>query len=372
LENVGNRFSGKERKDSHDISKLWQTNGSAGITYRNYPYNLKGINWFGMETKCRVLNGLWTRDLDSFFNTLADYQYNAIRIPLPLEAMYEKYNRVVDESCLDANNQWLLQLSTEEILHVLFQKSAQRGIAVLLDCHSVQGLIVPFPDSIDTYLSFWLWIVSVYSMYDNFMGIDIKNEPHGADYSWDEWCLFTSTIIHTVRTECPFYQGLFFIEGVESHGSVWGGSFYDLMQDRLYNPILSPTLSVLWNSDDVVFSPHLYGVSIRGERALEDDSNTYQEWFGDLASKWNKTVVLGEFGGWFIASDALWQKRVLVYLQTHNLRDMFYWALNPNSQDTGGLIYNDWFTINAQKAAFHDKLQPFPTMVSFEREKNRE
>ena len=29
-----------------------------------------------------------------------------------------------------------------------------------------------------------------------------------------------------------------------------------------------------------------------------------------------------------------------------------YWCLNPNSGDTGGILYDDWSTVNYQKMAY--------------------
>ena len=59
-------------------------------------------------------------------------------------------------------------------------------------------------------------------------------------------------------------------------------------------------------------------------------------------------IVIGEWGGWFAANDAIWQKAFGAYLSKRQIGH-FYWALNPTSRDTGGLVLADWHTPNEQK-----------------------
>eukprot|EP00965_Chrysotila_dentata_P008889 289565-Pleurochrysis_carterae.AAC.1 len=62
------------------------------------------------------------------------------------------------------------------------------------------------------------------------------------------------------------------------------------------------------------------------------------------------TVVVGEWGGVYEGADELWQDRFKAFLLEEKLSS-FYWALNPNSGDTGGLLLSDWRTAHKAKQA---------------------
>ena len=45
------------------------------------------------------------------------------------------------------------------------------------------------------------------------------------------------------------------------------------------------------------------------------------------------------------------------------MTDAFFWCVNPDSGDTGGLLNNDWMTPDNNKLALLQKLVPNPTKV---------
>ena len=68
---------------------------------------------------------------------------------------------------------------------------------------------------------------------------------------------------------------------------------------------------------------------------------------------------MGEFGGRSVAEkdahgkkdlEGIWQKNLVAYLKKNGL-SYTYWAWNPNSGDTGGILKDDWKTIDHDKAA---------------------
>jgi hypothetical protein len=63
-------------------------------------------------------------------------------------------------------------------------------------------------------------------------------------------------------------------------------------------------------------------------------------------------VLVGEFGGINVDSgkEGAWIHTLMSYIRTHGLSYTF-WCWNPNSGDTGGLLENDWKTINPAKMA---------------------
>ena len=42
--------------------------------------------------------------------------------------------------------------------------------------------------------------------------------------------------------------------------------------------------------------------------------------------------------------DKTWQDRFVDYLKEKRVKIWFYWSLNPNSEDTGGILQEDWKT----------------------------
>jgi endoglucanase len=61
---------------------------------------------------------------------------------------------------------------------------------------------------------------------------------------------------------------------------------------------------------------------------------------------------VGEFGGRSVGNDkeGIWQRSLVSYLRQNNL-SYSYWTFNPNSADTGGLLLDDWQSVDPEKAA---------------------
>ncbi len=120
---------------------------------------------------------------------------------------------------------------------------------------------------------------------------------------------------------------------------------------------------VLNIADRVVYSPHDYPASV---------SN--QPWFSasnypnNLPSVWNQfwgylyrddiaPVWLGEFGSELqTTSDQQWYQEITSYLADTSGApagsqgiSWTWWSWNPNSGDTGGILQDDWTTVNANK-----------------------
>lgn len=54
--------------------------------------------------------------------------------------------------------------------------------------------------------------------------------------------------------------------------------------------------------------------------------------------------------------DQVWQDAFVDYLPAEDIRIFFYWALNPNSGDTGGILLDDWRTVHEGKMALLHRL----------------
>ena len=110
-----------------------------------------------------------------------------------------------------------------------------------------------------------------------------------------------------------------------------------------------------------MYSPHVYGPSVAPQPYFSNESfpaNMPPIWhahFGYLAGR-TGCVVVGEWGGFFEGADEVWQRAFATWLSEHRIGS-FYWALNPTSRDTGGLLLDDWKTPNTNKLALLRQIQ---------------
>ena len=140
-----------------------------------------------------------------------------------------------------------------------------------------------------------------------------------------------------VLTENP--RLLTFVEGVASssdygiYAPFWGENLYEAHDKKPDIP-----------NSRLVYSPHAYGPSVYDGhdyfQSGEFPNNMAQVWdshFGYLKDK-NYAIAVGEFGGRLEGKDEQWQKAFVAYLKNRGIDHFFYWSLNPNSGDTGGIL----------------------------------
>jgi endoglucanase len=63
-------------------------------------------------------------------------------------------------------------------------------------------------------------------------------------------------------------------------------------------------------------------------------------------------VILGEFGDTSVGTDpdGTWQRAMAAYIVDNGF-GYIYWSWSPNTQDTSGLLENDWTTVDESKLA---------------------
>ena len=143
---------------------------------------------------------------------------------------------------------------------------------------------------------------------------------------------------------------LIFVEGVEKVGADsywWGGNLTAAGQFPV-------RLSV---PNRLVYSPHDYPASIFPQTWFSDPdypANLPGVWdahWGYLRKQNLAPVMLGEFGTRLATtSDQQWLTSLVSYLGTGtNSFSWTFWSWNPNSGDTGGILNDDWTTVNTVK-----------------------
>lgn len=198
------------------------------------------------------------------------------------------------------------------------------------------------------------------------IGADLHNEPHApacwgcADAQLD-WHLAAQRAGDAILQINPHW--LIFVEGVDCYGPAgttnvsncywWGGN----LQGVHTAPV---TLSV---AHRLVYSVHDYPASVSTHpwfSASNYPDNLTQIWdtnWGYVQKQNIAPVWVGEFGSKLQTTlDQQWFSHLVSYLGTGSGGTSWtYWSWNPDSQDTGGLLENDWKTPDQQK---QQALQP--------------
>lgn len=345
----------------------------SGIYLDKEKITLKGVSVFGFETEVYCLHGLWQVSLKSLLDFIKSNKFNAIRIPLSLEVIFG-LDTLKCKSINTTVNPDIVDWTPGKLLDTIVSECAKRGILVMPDVHrfTCNGTISELwyddlhPE--DKLIDAWRIIVKRYIDSPNVFAIDLKNEPHG-QATWGtkniitDWDQAAKRIGDTILDINP--KLLIFVEGVEKvrgTNSWWGGNLRGVQN----NPI---DLKI---QNKLVYSPHVYGPSVANQPYFNTPTfpnnlpEIWDEDFGFIKKNNLGTVVIGEWGGWMKSEnhDDVWQNTLGDYIHDNNI-DFFYWDLNPNSTDTGGLLEDDWKTPVTKKLQLLDRVCPNPSQFTF-------
>ncbi len=344
------------------------------IFYQGKKVNIKGVNWFGMETSQMCPHGLWSVSMSSVFDFLVKNSFNAIRLPFSTELALNM-DTLKCESINTAENPSLANITAGKMMDIFINECKQRGILVLLDMHRLKGsegiteLWYNNEFTEDLVIKAWLEVVKRYTSFPNVFAVDLKNEPHGiATWGGDsktDWASASERIGNAILKVNP--KLLIFVEGVqtgpEGENTWWGGSLTGVHK----RPI---KLSV---DNKVVYSPHVYGPDVHLQPYFEDKDfpkNLRPIWerqWAFLKTQNKGACVIGEWGGFSRdnTKDKIWQEELASFLNEKGMHSWFYWCVNPNSGDTGGLLAEDWKTPIQNKLVITTKACPSPTKFDF-------
>jgi endoglucanase len=315
---------------------------------------LTGINWFGFETSTFSPHGLWIRNWQSMLDQIKQAGFNTIRLPYS--------NQLFDASSTPRGiyypvNPDLRNLSGLALMDHIIQGARSRHLKIILDRHDTSADVRPelwYTDAVSSarWLHDWVMLARHYRGNDTVIGADLSNEPHGPATWGDgvaatDWRLAAQNAGNAILATNPDW--LIIVEGIEHyHGDVywWGGNLEGAEQF----PIL------LSHPDKLVYSAHDYGPGVQKQSWFEspDLAHTlpvvWQKHWAYLQQSGTAPLLLGEFGGRSIGQDieGEWQRTLLGFLKERGI-SYTYWSWNPDSGDTGGLLQDDWTTINQQK-----------------------
>ncbi|GAA3836303.1 cellulase family glycosylhydrolase [Sphaerisporangium flaviroseum] len=351
---------------------------STGATVR-----LTGINWFGMETDNKTFHGLWSSNpWRSQLDLMASLGYNTLRVPFSDDAVKPG---AVATSVNTYTNPDLAGLSPMQILDKVVDYAGTKGMRVILDRHrptsagqTALWYTAAVPES--TWINDWKNLAQHYAGNTTVIGADLHNEPHadgtepnstgacwGCGDTARDWRLAAERAGNAILGVQPNW--LIFVEGVScpSGGNAnawdnipdepcgwWGGN---LSKARDF-PV---RLNV---ANRLVYSPHEYATSVYRQSWFDDPTYPanmpaiWDRFWGYLHKENIAPIMMGEFGTTLAGNtDKIWLQELMKYTGTGvNGMSFTYWSWNPNSGDTGGIVKDDWTTVDQAKQSI---LQPY-------------
>jgi endoglucanase len=335
------------------MSGFLHTQGSKIVDDTGKTVRITGINWFGFETSNHAPHGLWSRSMGALLDVIKNLGYNTIRLPYANDL----FDAGSTPNGIDfGQNPDLQGKNGLQIMDILVDGAKARGLKILLDRHRPDSngqspLWYTAGTSEQRWLDDWKMLAQHYKGNDTIIGADLHNEPH-APATWGtgdastDWRLAAQKAGNAILSVNPDW--LIIVEGVDQAEGAnywWGGN----LKGAAKAPVqLSAT-------DKLVYSTHDYPSSVYGQPWFSDPNypnnlpSVWDDRWGYLVKNNVAPVLIGEFGTKLqTASDKQWLSALASYIQ-QNGHSFTYWCLNPNSGDTGGILQDDWNTINQDK-----------------------
>jgi endoglucanase len=336
---------------------FWHTSGGQILDAANQPVRIAGVNWFGLETANYAPHGLWTRDYRSMLDQMKQLGYNTVRLPYSNQ-LFDAGSVPNSIDFSGGKNTDLQGLNGLGIMDKLVAYAGQIGLKIILDRHrpdsgAQSALWYTAQYSEQRWISDWRMLAQRYAGNPTVVGADLHNEPHGS-VCWGcgdqarDWRLAAERAGNAILAVNPSW--LIFVEGNDCFNgdcTWWGGN---LLGARDF-PV---RLNV---AGRLVYSAHDYPSSVAPQRWFSDPAyptnlpGVWDHFWGYLKKGGTAPVWLGEFGSRLATtSDQQWFSSVVSYLGSGAAGfDWTFWSWNPNSGDTGGILNDDWITVNQAK-----------------------
>lgn len=364
------QFSG----ESESADRVY-VSGNQFVLVGGQNFKIKAINWFGAETELGVAHGLWSVNYKDLANHIQMMGFNAVRLPFSGDICNNE--RLPESNSINLNvNPELDGLTAIQVFDRIITYLNQLGLYVILDHHrrsagdGADGSPIDVNYTLDQWKASWLFMVERYKHFNFVLGADLHNEPHLLQ--WDVWAGYAEFVGNAILSVASHW--LIFVEGVGSYGanSYWWGGELSGVANR---PV---RLNV---AGRLAYSAHEYGISVDTKPWLAKNNAVPAHWPFNLYSVWRQhwgfiveqniaPVFIGEVGGKFGVNgngvitesfNTQYERQWMYHLQRY-MEGYFYgseerilpenkvgmsfgyWALNPNSVDTGGILQDDWLT----------------------------
>ncbi|UPY36285.1 Calx-beta domain-containing protein [Sediminicoccus sp. KRV36] len=347
------------------------TSGNQIVDAAGRSVQIAGVNWFGFEGDNMSPNGLWTRGYKEMMQQMAEEGFNTIRLPFSSDMLHATGEaRGIDFS----QNADLRGLTPLQVMDRIAAHAEEIGLRIILDHHrsdagagtSPNGLWYDATHSEAAWVADWQMLADRYAGNTAIIGADLHNEPHAGAWGGGgarDWAAAAELAGNAIGAVNPNW--LIFVEGVGAHQGEnywWGGNLMGV-RDR---PI---ELDV---TNKVVYSPHDYPNSVypqpwfQGADFASKLPAKFDQMWGYIFKEGIAPIYLGEFGTKLSdPKDAPWFEAITSYISgdldndgTHDLAagqqgiSWTFWSWNPNSGDTGGILKDDWRSVNEEKMAY--------------------
>jgi endoglucanase len=243
------------------------------------------------------------------------------------------------------------------LMDKIIDAATSRGMAVILDQHRPDQYAqsdLPYTDKLteQQWIDDWTMLARHYRNNPMVVGADLHNEPKG-QATWGDgnpktdWQLMAQKAGDAVLAANSHW--LIFVEGIDHYKNQyywWGGD----LRGAKDHPV---KLSV---PNRLVYEAHDYGPGVYNQnwfQAKDFPRNMPKIWdehWGFIKKQNTAPVLLGEFGGKSVGNttEGKYQKSLVSYLKQRGI-SYTYWCWNPDSGDTGGVLKNNWKTVDQSK-----------------------
>ncbi len=334
-------------------SGYWHTSGNKILDSNNQQVRISGVNWFGLETESFAPHGLWVRGYKEMMDQMKQLGFNTIRLPYSNDI----FNTANKPTGIDyGKNPDLQNLSGIQVMDKVVEYANKIGMRIILDRHrpdknGQSELWYTGSVSESKWIEDWKSLARRYKGNTAVIAVDLHNEPHGSA-CWGcgdtgrDWKLAAERAGNAVLSENN--NLLIIVEGIQTYGPHWywwGGNLEGVKSAQVQLQV----------PNRLVYSTHDYPQSVWNQSWFNESNypnNLPGVWdmiWGYIHKNNSAPVIVGEFGSKLeTQKDMQWYDTLTSYIKSNNL-SWTYWSWNPNSGDTGGILADDWKTVNSNK-----------------------
>ncbi|KAI8910258.1 Endocellulase E1 [Gorgonomyces haynaldii] len=336
-------------------SGYWSTSGSNILDSNGNVVKLAGVNWFGAETSSYFPHGLWSVSYKQVIDQMATNGYNSLRLPWSNDIIRDPYPNGINYQA----NPDLQGKSSLQVFDTIINYAGSKGMKVMLDRHRPDSngqspLWYTNSVSEQQWIQDWQTMARRYKGNPTVVAADLHNEPHGnacwgcgdPSIDWKAAAERAGNAIHQIEP-----NWLIVVEGIENYNGNsywWGGNLMGVANAPV----------TLNQPNKVVYSVHDYPVEVNNQVWFNDPNfpnnlpGVFDKYWGYILKQNKAPVIVGEFGTTLNDSkDRPWLSTLVNYIKSTGA-SWTYWCWNPNSGDTGGLVKDDWTTLQYEKDSF--------------------
>ncbi len=353
----------------------WRTDGNKIVDAAGTPVRFSGVNWNGFESGNYVVHGLWggARNMLSMLDQVQSLGFNLIRLPFSGDTLSPgRMPQNIDYGL----NPELSGKSAIEIMDFLVTECGQRGIRIILDYHRIQAGSAPenglwyVPGSSTYTEQFWIdnWkaLAGRYANNPTVVGVDLFNEVHAGDghagpfWSADgtnepvNWRTAARRCAEAILAINP--NLLICVQGMDGYGgetSWWGANHMGIKDHPL---VLSVPHRLVYQVHD--YGPNVWNQPWHNDPDFPDNLPAFwdRQW-GFVHDEGIGPVWIGEWGSKLdIAKEVQWATALRDYVKSKGL-SWTWWTWTPNSGDTGGILKDDWTSVQQAKLDLIDSVK---------------